>query len=114
RREDPHRRRLAGAVVADEAEHLAAIHAERDVVHGAHVVELPDEAVDLEHRAVHCWAGRAGWPGWPSGQPSTRWKLPRSRTPVTPGSQNGELSSTAMYDPSGCDSRSRRKKTRGA
>ena len=50
RRENPHRRRLAGPVGPDEAEHLAALDAERHVVDGAHAVEVPDEAVELQHR----------------------------------------------------------------
>ena len=47
RRQDAHRRRLAGAVGADEAEHLAALDAERDVVNGVDAVEVADQSVEL-------------------------------------------------------------------
>ena len=50
RRQDPHRRRLAGAVRPDEAEHLAALDAERHVVHRVDAVEVADQPVELEHR----------------------------------------------------------------
>ena len=34
-------------------EHLAALDAERHVVHGVHAVEVADEPVELQHRAAH-------------------------------------------------------------
>jgi hypothetical protein len=84
RRQDSHRRRLASAIRTDEAEHLAAPHAERHVIHRVDIVEMTDEAVDLEDWLAH---------GVPM-CPSTRWKLERSSIPRTPPSTNGERSMT--------------------
>ena len=48
RREDAHRRRLAGAVRAEHAEHGAGRGLEVDAVERAHVAERLDEAADLD------------------------------------------------------------------
>ena len=47
--EDLDQRRLAGAVLADEAEHLARLDRERDVVQRAHARELLADAAQLDH-----------------------------------------------------------------
>src|SRR4029078_2787369 len=92
RRQDPHRRRVAAPVGADEAEALAALDAERHVVDGTDAVEVADQAVELEHRVAH---------GCPPGHPTSRGKLRPPTKAGTPESQKGDRSSTAMYDPSG-------------
>ena len=91
RRQDAHRRRLAGAVRADEAEHLAALDAERDVVHGAHAVEVADEPVEL----------RASPRSWLPLRPAEHEMEAAALDDAgdTPGSQNGERSRTARYEP---------------
>src|SRR5262249_9782363 len=63
RREDPHRRRLAGTVRPDESQHLTALDAERHLVDGADAVEVPHETVEAQHRLAH---------GTGSTRPSTR------------------------------------------
>jgi hypothetical protein len=47
--EDPHRRRLPGAVGAQEAEDLALVHAERDAVHGRMAAVTLGQIFDLDH-----------------------------------------------------------------
>ena len=63
RRQNPHRRCLAGSVRSDEPEDLTSLDAERHVVYGTDAVEVPDEALELQHRLAH---GRS------SSEPSTR------------------------------------------
>jgi hypothetical protein len=46
---DPHRRRLAGAVAADEADHLSGFDRERDAVERDGAVEAPRDVDQLEH-----------------------------------------------------------------
>ena len=50
--DDAHRRRLARAVGADEAEHLALAHGERDAVEGDDVSVAAREVPQLEHCPV--------------------------------------------------------------
>ena len=51
--EDLHRGRLAGAVRAQEAEHLAAPHVERNLVDGSGMSVVFGEAFDLNHQVRH-------------------------------------------------------------
>ena len=55
RGQDPHAGRLAGAVGADVAEHLARGDRERHVVHRVRVVEHAMQAAELD-----LWCGRRG------------------------------------------------------
>ena len=48
--QDPHRRRLAGAVGPEEAEDLALVDAEADVVDGGEAAVLLGEVLNLDHR----------------------------------------------------------------
>jgi hypothetical protein len=45
--------RLAGAVRADQSEHLAALHLEADVVHGHQAAELDGQVTGTEQRGTH-------------------------------------------------------------
>src|SRR4029077_6336995 len=47
--QNPHRRRLAGAVGAEEPEDLAALDAEADVVDGGHAAVAFREVLNLDH-----------------------------------------------------------------
>ena len=49
--EDPHGRRLAGAVRAEEADDLALLHGERHVLDGRNGSVVLGEAIDLDHRS---------------------------------------------------------------
>src|SRR5262249_18638541 len=51
-RDDPQRRRLAGAVGAEEADDLAALDGEADAVEGDRRAVAFDEGGDLDHGAI--------------------------------------------------------------
>ena len=54
RGQDPHGRRLARAVGADEAEHVAAIELEVDLVDGEQLAVFLRQVVNFNHRMVSC------------------------------------------------------------
>src|SRR5262249_6785196 len=56
----PDRRRLAGAVAAEEAEDLAATDVERDVVDRDERAEAPRQTADLDRRATVQWRAPGG------------------------------------------------------
>ena len=58
------RGRLAGAVGPEQAEDLAALDLEADVIDGGESAEPPDQIVDLDHRLVrgHRSVVRGRWP----------------------------------------------------
>ena len=61
-REDLHERRLAGAVVADQPEHLALAQVQADVAQRRHGAEALGQVLDAQHvvgRAVGLHGGRA-------------------------------------------------------
>src|SRR5262245_31756699 len=55
----PNRRRLAGAVAAEEAEDLSATHVERQTIHGDELTESPGEIADFDGEVSH---GDNYWP----------------------------------------------------
>src|SRR5262249_53455978 len=48
-----HRRRLAGTVGAEKAEHFARLHVERDAIDGREAAELPRQILHLDRVVVH-------------------------------------------------------------
>ena len=56
--EDLDQRRLAGAVVAEDAEHLAGVDVRGDVLEGDHVPEVLADVIDLQQvrRGTHSFA----------------------------------------------------------
>jgi hypothetical protein len=72
--DDAHRRRLAGAVAPDEAEHLPRLHGEAHPVQGERRAVALDQTVDLEHAAsLHGGASTAGEAGRRTEPAATAW-----------------------------------------
>src|SRR5205823_3970685 len=82
-RDDVDERRLAGAVVADEADHLALVDRDADAAQGAYGAEALDDVAHLQHgshRILHRFA-------------AFRPKSPRRRPSTAPSSPTGTRSS---------------------
>src|SRR5690606_6464277 len=69
------RRRLAGAVGAEEAEELATRHDEVDALHGGEIAVALHELVDLDHRVLKTSSWRV-----PTSRSSSPWRV---RPPLT-------------------------------
>ncbi len=85
--EDAHRRRLPGAVRADEAEDLATFERERELVHRSDGAERAGDPLDVEQRASHRGRPPRGSPR--RGEPTA----PRSRR--APGAPRAGRASSA-------------------
>ena len=79
-----HQRGLAGAVGADQRQHLALLHPEVHVIDGAELAELLEQAPGLEqyaHFALHRAHRRSAVPTIPVGSESTRTTRMRPSSP---------------------------------
>src|SRR5205085_374070 len=97
--EHPDRRRLACAVGAEEAEHLAALDVERHAIHGREAAEPPREIVGVDRRvgsrAAHAASAPSASPMRAMNTSSTVGGVGSTRTPRKPRASRNARTSAA-------------------